>query len=64
VSENLALVRLIYADWEHGDFSSVASADPEIEFVLGGGPDPGEHVGLRVMAERWREPMEGPEGRR
>jgi hypothetical protein len=55
MSENLDLVRSIYADWERGDFFTKADwADPDIEFfalelLIGTGK------GLGRMAELWSE---------
>jgi ketosteroid isomerase-like protein len=54
-SANVALVRSIYADWEHGDASSSGWAHQGIEVVFADGPNPGSWSGLRGLAEGWRD---------
>ena len=49
MSENLDLVRSIYADWERGDWSSTSWAHPEIEYVMVDEPGSQTHRGLAVL---------------
>ena len=55
MSANLDLVRSLYADWERGDFSKREWADPEIEWVTVGGPEPGTVKGSAAVRERFRD---------
>jgi ketosteroid isomerase-like protein len=64
MSENLSLVRSIYAAWERGDYFSGSGAwiDPDIEYVIADGPDAGRWQGragliegARVILRAWED---------
>jgi len=55
VSENLNLVRSIYADWERGDYSASEWAHPEIAFVIADGPSPVSGRGVTDLSAAWRD---------
>jgi SnoaL-like domain len=54
LSQNVDLVRSIYAAWGTGVFRATGWADPEIDFEIVDGPDPGHWHGMAGMAEGWQ----------
>jgi ketosteroid isomerase-like protein len=64
MTENLDLVRSIYADWERGEFTSADWAHPEIEYEHVDGPSPGRWTGLSGMSEGFRDFLSAWEGAR
>jgi ketosteroid isomerase-like protein len=64
MSENLDLVRSIWAAWERGDFSSAEWAHPEIECVATGGLEQKRSIGLPGMRNLWRDFLSQWEGYR
>ena len=60
MSENLDLVRSIFAAWECGDFSATEWADLELEYTIADGPQPGTWIGLMPEGFRdWTSAWEG-----
>jgi ketosteroid isomerase-like protein len=53
-SANVELVRSIFSDWERGHYTTAEWADPEIDYVIVGGPAPGRWVGVSGMWQGWR----------
>jgi ketosteroid isomerase-like protein len=62
VSENLDLVRSICEPWERGEYTTVAWADPQIEFVIADLPTAGKWRGVAGMVGAWRDFITAWEG--
>ena len=57
MSENLDLVRSIYAATERGDFGDATWADPEIDYVFVDGPEPSAFKGRAALVEAMRQTL-------
>jgi ketosteroid isomerase-like protein len=55
MSENLDLVRSIFAAWERGDYGSTEWAVPDIEYAVGDANDARPRRGVAGMATAWGE---------
>jgi ketosteroid isomerase-like protein len=55
VPSNLNIVRSISTAWERGDYSSVAWADSDIQFVIADGPEAGRRKGRAGLAPSLQE---------
>ena len=62
MSDNLDLVRSIFAEWERGDYSSGEWAHSDMELVIADGTTPGHWRGLSVCAAAWRDLLSAWEG--
>jgi hypothetical protein len=58
MSENLGLVRSIYADWERGEWGSGDWADPGIEYLSGDSAESESVTGIAVMESSWTRFLE------
>jgi ketosteroid isomerase-like protein len=56
-SANLDLVKSIFQAWEPGDWGSAGWADPEVEWIIADGPDPGKWKGLDAIADAMRDQL-------
>jgi ketosteroid isomerase-like protein len=65
MSENLDLVRSICADWERGEYTSLAWAHPQIEFVIADLPtSSGTWQGVAAMVQAWADFLDAWEAHR
>jgi hypothetical protein len=64
MSANLDLVRLIFADWERGEFGSAGWAHPQIRLEVVGGTSEANFSGVTEMAAGFREFVTAWEGYR
>lgn len=55
MSEDLDLVRSIFAEWERGDFSGTDWAHPDIEYSVVDEPGSASMRGLAAMGTAWRQ---------